>query len=177
MLQLRTRESLSGGDYGWLKARHHFAVDARAASVHGPLGSLVVWNDDEFAPGTGFPMHGHKNMEIITYVRTGAVAHEDSLGNVGRIEAGDVQVMRVPRRRARERARRVETRIPGGDVNPYLAFAALIASGLHGIEQELEAALALPRQRVRVGRGALPLDDARGHRGARERDDGEGRLR
>ena len=93
MLQLRIWESLSGGNYGWLKARHHFAVDARGASVHGPLGSLVVWNDDEIAPGTGFPMHGHKDMEIITYVRTAAVAHEDSLGNVGRIEAGDVQVM------------------------------------------------------------------------------------
>jgi redox-sensitive bicupin YhaK (pirin superfamily) len=93
MLQIRTRESLSGGNYGWLQARHHFAVDARAAAVHGPLGCLVVWNDDEIAPGTGFPMHGHANMEIITYVRTAAVAHEDSLGNVGRIEAGDVQVM------------------------------------------------------------------------------------
>jgi quercetin 2,3-dioxygenase len=93
MLQLRTRESLSGGDYGWLRARHHFAVDGRAASVHGPLGCLVVWNDDEIAPGTGFPMHGHNHMEIITYVRTGAVAHKDSLGNVGRLEAGDVQVM------------------------------------------------------------------------------------
>jgi len=93
MLQLRSWESLSGGNYGWLRARHHFAVDARAASVHGPLGCLVVWNDDEIAPGTGFPMHGHKDMEIITYVRTAAVAHKDSLGNVGRIEAGDVQVM------------------------------------------------------------------------------------
>ena len=93
MLQLRARESLSGGDYGWLKARHHFAVDGRARSPHGPLGCLVVWNDDEIAPGTGFPAHGHKDMEIITYVRTGAVAHKDSLGNAGRIEAGDVQVM------------------------------------------------------------------------------------
>jgi quercetin 2,3-dioxygenase len=93
MLQLRKYESLSGGDYGWLKARHHFAVDARAASLHVPLGCLVVWNDDEVAPGTGFPMHRHENMEIITYVRTAAVAHQDSLGNIGRIEAGDVQVM------------------------------------------------------------------------------------
>jgi quercetin 2,3-dioxygenase len=93
MLQLRAWKSLSGDDRGWLKARHHFAVDGRAASVHGPLGCLVVWNDDEFAPGTGFPMHGHKDMEIITYVRRGAVAHKDSLGNVSRVEAGDVQVL------------------------------------------------------------------------------------
>ena len=93
MFQLRKRESLSGGNYGWLRAKHHFAVDARAASVHGPLGCLVIWNDDEIAPGTGFPMHSHADLEIITYVRTAAVAHKDSLGNVGRIEAGDVQVM------------------------------------------------------------------------------------
>ena len=91
MLQLRTWQSLSGADHGWLKTKHHFAVDGRA--IHGPLGCLVVWNDDEIAPGTGFPMHGHKDMEIITYVRTGAVAHKDSLGNVGRIDAGDVQVL------------------------------------------------------------------------------------
>ena len=87
MLQLRTWESLSGADRGWLKSKHHFAVDGRTASIHRPLGCLVVWNDDVIAPGTGFPMHGHKDLEIITYVRTGAVAHKDSLGNVGRIDA------------------------------------------------------------------------------------------
>ena len=56
-------------------------------------GSLRVWNDDEIAPNTGFPPHPHANMEIITYVREGAVTHKDSLGNEGRTEAGDVQVM------------------------------------------------------------------------------------
>ena len=67
------------------------------------------------------------------------------------------------------KARRVETRIPGGDVNPYLAFAALIASGLHGIEQGLEAPPPLAGQRLRVGRGAVPVDAARRDRRARER--------
>jgi len=57
------------------------------------MGSLRVWNDDEIAPNTGFPPHPHANMEIITYVREGAVTHKDSLGNVGRTEAGNVQVM------------------------------------------------------------------------------------
>jgi quercetin 2,3-dioxygenase len=52
-----------------------------------------VWNDDEIAPGTGFPPHPHADMEIITYVRQGAITHQDSLGNKGRTEAGDVQVM------------------------------------------------------------------------------------
>ncbi len=52
-----------------------------------------MWNDDEIAPDTGFPPHPHANMEIITYVRQGAITHEDSLGNRGRTEAGDVQVM------------------------------------------------------------------------------------
>ena len=56
-------------------------------------GSLRVWNDDEIAPNKGFPPHPHANMEIITYVREGAVTHKDSLGNEGRTEAGDVQVM------------------------------------------------------------------------------------
>jgi redox-sensitive bicupin YhaK (pirin superfamily) len=56
-------------------------------------GDLRVWNDDEIAPGTGFPPHAHADMEIVTYVREGAVTHEDSLGNRGRTAAGDVQVM------------------------------------------------------------------------------------
>ena len=56
-------------------------------------GALRVWNDDEIAPNTGFPPHPHANMEIITYVREGAMTHKDSLGNEGRTEAGDVQVM------------------------------------------------------------------------------------
>ncbi|MGB3023065.1 MAG: pirin family protein, partial [Methyloceanibacter sp.] len=56
-------------------------------------GAIRVWNDDEIAPHTGFPPHPHANMEIITFVREGAITHEDSLGNEGRTEAGDVQVM------------------------------------------------------------------------------------
>ena len=93
MLQLRPRKSLDGGDYGWLKARHHFAVNSLGNANHGPIGSIVVWNDDEIAPGTGFGLHGHANMEIISYVREGAVTHRDSLGNRGVTQAGDVQVM------------------------------------------------------------------------------------
>ena len=56
-------------------------------------GNLRVWNDDTIAPSSGFPPHPHANMEIITYVREGAITHEDNQGNRGRTEAGDVQVM------------------------------------------------------------------------------------
>jgi quercetin 2,3-dioxygenase len=93
MIEVRPFEELGGADHGWLKAKHHFSF----ASYYDPermgWGGLRVWNDDEIAPHTGFPPHPHANMEIITYVRDGAITHEDSLGNKGRTEAGDVQVM------------------------------------------------------------------------------------
>jgi quercetin 2,3-dioxygenase len=93
MLQLRSKEALDHGDRGWLKARHHFIVSVDGNPANRPLGALIVWNDDEIAPGTGFGRHSHADMEIVTYVRQGAVTHEDSTGNVGRTVAGDVQVM------------------------------------------------------------------------------------
>ncbi len=93
MIERRPFAELGGADHGWLKARHHFSF----ASYHDPKrmswGSLRVWNDDEIVAGTGFPPHPHADMEIITYVREGAITHKDSLGNTGRTQAGDVQVM------------------------------------------------------------------------------------
>ena len=93
MIDKRPFARLGGADHGWLKARHHFSF----ASYHDPdnmgWGPIRVWNDDEIAPNSGFPPHPHADMEIITYVRTGAITHQDSLGNQGRTEAGDVQVM------------------------------------------------------------------------------------
>jgi quercetin 2,3-dioxygenase len=59
MLQPRPRETLDHGDHGWLKARYHFVVSADGNRVNRPLGALVVWNDDEIAPGTGFGRHSH----------------------------------------------------------------------------------------------------------------------
>jgi len=97
MLQLRTRDTLGGGDYGWLKARHHFAIDRQGNPAHAPLGSLVVWNDDEIAPYSGFPMHAHQDMEIVTYVREGVLQHEDNSGGRGEIRAGDVQAFSAGR--------------------------------------------------------------------------------
>jgi quercetin 2,3-dioxygenase len=97
MLQLRPKETLDHADHGWLKARHHFVVSAKGNLANAPLGPLVVWNDDEIAPGTGFGLHSHADMEIVTYVRQGVVTHEDNTGNVGRTVAGDVQVMSAGR--------------------------------------------------------------------------------
>ncbi|KGK83642.1 pirin [Stutzerimonas degradans] len=93
MIELRPHASLGHAHHGWLNARHHLSF----ADYHDPArmhwGRLRVWNDDTIAPQSGFPAHPHRDMEIITYVRQGAITHEDSLGNRGRTVAGDVQVM------------------------------------------------------------------------------------
>jgi len=93
MIDVRPFNSLGGADHGWLKAKHHFSFADYNDPKRVQWGNLRVWNDDEIAPNTGFPPHPHANMEIITYVRKGAITHKDSLGNEGRTEAGDVQVM------------------------------------------------------------------------------------
>jgi redox-sensitive bicupin YhaK (pirin superfamily) len=93
MIERRAFDGLGGADHGWLKAKHHFSFAAYYDPKRMGWGALRVWNDDEIAPNTGFPPHPHAEMEIITYVRQGAITHQDSLGNKGRTEAGDVQVM------------------------------------------------------------------------------------
>ncbi len=93
MIDVRHFDSLGRFDIDWLKARYHFSF----SDYHDPrrmgVGPLIVWNDDTVAPEGGFPMHGHRDMEIITYVREGAISHRDHLGNEGRTEAGDIQIM------------------------------------------------------------------------------------
>ena len=93
MIELRPFSTLGAAGHGWLDAHHHFSF----ADYHEPSrtnwGQLRVWNDDTIAAKSGFPPHPHRDMEIITYVRKGAISHRDSLGNEGRTEAGDVQVM------------------------------------------------------------------------------------
>jgi len=93
MIDVRPFNSLGGANHGWLDAKHHFSF----ASYYDPdrmgWGALRVWNDDTIAADSGFPPHPHADMEIITYVREGAITHEDNQGNRGRTEAGDVQVM------------------------------------------------------------------------------------
>ena len=93
MIDIRPFATLGHADHGWLDARHHFSF----ASYHDPArmgwGRIRVWNDDRIAARSGFPPHPHRDMEIVTYVRTGAITHQDSMGNKGRTAAGDVQVM------------------------------------------------------------------------------------
>jgi redox-sensitive bicupin YhaK (pirin superfamily) len=93
MIELRPFSSIGAANHGWLDAHHHFSF----ADYHDPArthwGALRVWNDDTIAPKSGFPPHPHRDMEIITYVRTGAITHQDNMGNQGRTGAGDVQVM------------------------------------------------------------------------------------
>src|SRR5574340_861222 len=93
MIELRPYASLGGDNHGWLNTRHHFSFADYHAPARMGWGALRVWNDDEIAPASGFPLHPHRDMEIITYVRRGAISHQDSLGNAGRTAAGDVQVM------------------------------------------------------------------------------------
>ena len=93
MIELRPFSKLGSADHGWLKAKHHFSFGGHYDPSNMGHGALRVWNDDEIARNTGFPAHPHANMEIITYVREGAITHQDNLGNEGRTEAGDVQVM------------------------------------------------------------------------------------
>ena len=93
MINIRPFASLGHADHGWLDARHHFSFADYRDPARMNWGAVRVWNDDTIAPHTGFDPHPHNDMEIITFVRTGAISHRDSLGNEGRTAAGDVQVM------------------------------------------------------------------------------------
>ena len=93
MIERRPFTKLGGANHGWLDTKHHFSFADYQDPERMNWGRLRVWNDDTIAPDTGFPPHPHQDMEIITYVTEGAVTHQDSLGNKGRTEAGDVQVM------------------------------------------------------------------------------------
>ncbi len=93
MIDIRKFEDHPHTRLPWLDAYHHFNFGPHRHVGRNGWGSLLVWNDDTIDPHTGFDMHGHRDMEIITYVREGAISHRDHLGNEGRTQAGDVQVM------------------------------------------------------------------------------------
>ena len=93
MIDDRPYKTLGGANHGWLNDKHHFSFANYYDRIRIGWGRLRVWNDDEIGARSGFPPHPHADMEIITYVRTGAITHQDSMGNQGRTGAGDVQVM------------------------------------------------------------------------------------
>jgi quercetin 2,3-dioxygenase len=93
MIEHRPYAALGGNDLDWLKARLHVDIGGLGKPEHTPIRALRAWNDDEFAPQSGFPLHRHQDVEILTYVRHGAITHEDSLGNRAVVQAGDVQAM------------------------------------------------------------------------------------
>lgn len=93
MIELRPVNTLGQATYDWLFTRYHFSFSHYYDPKRIHWGALRVWNNDTIAPESGFPAHEHDNMEIITYVYKGAITHQDSLGNIGKIEAGQVQIM------------------------------------------------------------------------------------
>jgi len=93
MIGIRPFDTLGRFKNDWLNARHHFSFSEYFDPERTQWGLLRVWNDDEIAPQSGFARHGHRDMEIITYVREGVITHRDSLGNEGHTKAGDVQIM------------------------------------------------------------------------------------
>ena len=93
MIKVYPYEQLGHASHGWLEARHHFSFAHYYNPKRMGFGALRVINDDIIQAGAGFETHPHRNMEIITYVRQGAITHKDSKGNEGRTAAGNIQVM------------------------------------------------------------------------------------
>ena len=127
MIELRRSEDRGPANHGWLQSKHTFSFGSYYDPAHMGVSALRVINDDRVAPGNGFATHSHQDMEIISYVKNGAIEHKDSMGNIERLPAGEFQLMSAG------------TGVTHSEYNPstsdYLEFLQIwIEPNEHGIE-------------------------------------------
>ena len=124
MIEHRRFLEMDRVDFGWRKAVHHFYKGDTGNQAHRPVGNLYWWNDEEVVPGGGPPAHFHRDVEIITYVREGAVLHRDSSGGSGQVDAGNVQVLS-----AGTGIEHAELSAPGQTAKVFQIWLAPVAEG------------------------------------------------
>ena len=155
MIELRPFDKLGKSDHGWLNANFHFSFAEYRDPKRVHWGALRVWNNDRIAPDSGFPPHPHRDMEIVTYVIDGAITHKDHLGNEGRTEAGQIQVMSAGNGIQHAEYNREDTETE--------LFQIWILPNKQGVTARWET-VDFPAE-ARYGRLA-PLASGRGHKGA-----------
>jgi len=150
MIDVIPFEKLGRFDNDWLHARYHFSFSGYHDPSPNGAGALLVWNDDTVEPKRGFDFHPHKDMEIITYIRRGALSHRDSLGHSERIPAGTIQVMSA--------GSGIVHSEYNNEAEPITLFQIWIKPSVKGGEP---AYFTVPLEQVSDGPGFVPLASGR----------------